>query len=186
MSPLGCGAAQGTIVRLKQLAGRGVEILQFEVARPLQRHPEAFGVPASPPQDVLGKSAGPGAHVAEVQKLVAIVVGQRLLRQTGGSDVNVTGRNAAAIPRARTHPVGRFWVGEHAVEAVVDVGHFHRCSKYGERDNVSVMSPARRANPARSHSAPVEEDSSSDGLVRVGTSARSPHLLAVQVVKHRL
>lgn len=30
----------------------------------------------------------------------------------------------------QTHPLRILWVGEHIVEAVVDVGHFHSCSKY--------------------------------------------------------
>ena len=51
----GIGAC--TVVGLKQLAGRGVEVLQLEVAGSFEGHAEALGVPAPLPQDVLGEAA---------------------------------------------------------------------------------------------------------------------------------
>lgn len=32
-----------------------------------------------------------------------------------------------------THPLGALWVGEHIVEAVVNVGHFHSRPEYGKQ-----------------------------------------------------
>lgn len=70
---------QRTVIRLKQLARRRVEVLQFEITRPSQRHPEAFSVPPFPPQDVLWEAARPRADVAKVQKLALSVLHQGFL-----------------------------------------------------------------------------------------------------------
>ena len=69
-----------TVVGLKQLAGRGVEVLQLEVTGPLQRHAEALGVPAALPQHVLREAARARAHVGEVQQLSVVLPRQRPLR----------------------------------------------------------------------------------------------------------
>lgn len=63
-----------TVVGLKQLAGRGEEVLQLEVAGSLQRHAEALGVPTPLPQDVLRKASGPRAHVAKVEEFAHVLL----------------------------------------------------------------------------------------------------------------
>ena len=68
-SRTGQGIGACTVVRLKQLAGRSVEVLQLEVAGSFEGHAEALGVPAPLPEDVLGEAARPGAHVRKVQQL---------------------------------------------------------------------------------------------------------------------
>ena len=73
-----------TVVRLEQLARRCEEIFQFEVAGSLQRHAEALGVPAPPPQDVLREASRPRADVAEVQELALAVLRQGFLQNERG------------------------------------------------------------------------------------------------------
>ena len=70
-----------TVVRLKQLAGRGVEVLQLEVTGALQRQAEALGMPAPLPQHVLREAPGARAHVSEVQQLPVVLPRQRPLRR---------------------------------------------------------------------------------------------------------
>lgn len=55
-----------TIIRFKEFTGGRVEVLEFKIISSFQSHAEAFGVPTFPPQDVLGKSSGPSAHVTEI------------------------------------------------------------------------------------------------------------------------
>lgn len=116
-----------TVVGLEQLAGGGEEVLQLEVAGSLQRHAEAFGVPAPLPQDVLGEASGPRAHVAEVEELAHAVLGDGDLHAGHRSQLQrpfkAGGRSNRASEAA--HPLRALWVGEHVVEAVVDVGHLH-------------------------------------------------------------
>lgn len=118
-----------TIVRLKQLARSRIEILQLEVARSFQRHSKTLGVPASLPQDVLGKASRPRADVTEVQQLAFTVLRQGSLHN---ERLYLGGRHPRTVHHTEdpTHPLAVLWVGEHVVKAVVDVCHLHGCSKY--------------------------------------------------------
>lgn len=70
---------QHTVIGFKQLARRGVEVLQFEIAWPSQRHPKALCMPAFPPQNILWEATRPRTDVAEVQRLALTVLHQRFL-----------------------------------------------------------------------------------------------------------
>lgn len=122
-----------TVIRLEQLTRRRKEIFQFEVTRPFQRHAEPFGMPTSPPQYVLREAAGPRADVAEVQQFPLAVLCQRFLHSERASSQHVfimsTSTHISCYFDRLTHPLGVLWVGEHLVEAMIDVGHFHRCSE---------------------------------------------------------
>lgn len=133
-----------TIVRLEKLTRRCIEIFQFEVTGSFQRHAKPLGMPTPLPEYVLWKASRTCTDVAEVQKLALAVLCQRFLHNERGlshhlfllacvcwaDKSSVQHKPAVTWP---THPLWILWVGEHIVEAVVNVGHFHSCSKYRKK-----------------------------------------------------
>lgn len=71
-----------TIIRLKQFTRCCIEILQFEVTGPFQRHTKALSMPAPPPKNVLRKTSRSRTDVAKVQKLAFTVFCQGFLKNT--------------------------------------------------------------------------------------------------------